>query len=90
MASTDRNSKFGTERSGYVPGKFGPFSCAECSEHFAEPHFCDHPDVIADAKAGQPWVKIGKKGREERAIVDSSGCCEYQRRKGAVMPKGGK
>lgn len=83
----DRNAKFGTKRSGYVPGDFGPFNCEHCTEHYAAPHYCDHPDVIADAKAGEPWVKLGKRGKQEAAIIDSAGCCEYQRKANARMPK---
>lgn len=63
----------GTKLSGYAPPSMGPFECEHCA-HFTAPHFCGHPKVIEDAKAGE--LKVGKK---DRAVVAAKGCCNFYR-----------
>lgn len=72
------NDPIGTKHAHYAPPSDGPFRCDNC-QHYSEPHFCNHPDVIEDAKAGGKGLKMGSK---DRAIINSAGCCNYFRTKG--------
>lgn len=73
MAEKGSDSEYGTPRSHYAPPEDGPFQCHECG-HFRWPNRCDHPKVIADAKAGEGTLKESKDGL---AVVKPAGCCNY-------------
>ena len=78
--SKDANSATGAPRSHYSPSEYGPFACHECA-HFRWPNQCDHPDVIADSKAGAKEFKGKGLSKSGLAIVEPGGCCEYERKK---------
>lgn len=68
----------GTTHSQYAPPSEGPFECGNC-EHFGASvngthGLCDHPDVVADAVAGEIKEQAGK------ALVAKGGCCSYFRK----------
>ncbi|MGH9444247.1 MAG: hypothetical protein ACRD3O_00665 [Terriglobia bacterium] len=65
---------YGTPKSHYASSKVGPFKCATCA-HLSFPHFCNHPEVIADASqnAGELRLDHGK------AAVHLAGCCNEWR-----------
>lgn len=70
----------GTEKSGYAPPKAGPFRCDNCVHYLKieeDEGTCDHPDVIADAKAKQPGLELGKEDGKTAAVVEPAGCCDY-------------
>lgn len=69
------NEAIGTPKSQYAPPADGPFACHNCV-HFKFPTLCNHPEVIADAKAGASPLRLQKNGM---AIVKPGGCCKYFR-----------
>lgn len=78
--TNDTFSAVGTTRSKYQSGRYGPFRCDHC-QHYVTPAMCEHPEVIADAKAGE--LKLTKLRGRELAAVDAAGCCEYERKRQA-------
>lgn len=75
-STPDANAPIGTTKSNYAPPSEGPFLCSNC-EHYTEQNeaqgACDHPDVVADAEAGEiPPTEGG-------ALVEGEGCCTYYR-----------
>ena len=72
----ESNQPIGTEHSNYAGPKDGPFACHACT-HFKFPHLCNHPEVIADAKAGNGGLRL--QGKNGFAIVAPGGCCTYFR-----------
>lgn len=76
MAETGNNAPVGTPHAHYAGPELGPFKCATCF-HLGFPHFCNHPDVIEDAKAGAKGLKI----EHGKAVIHLGGCCNYWRRR---------
>jgi len=72
------NEPIGTPYSHYAPPKDGPFLCGNCA-HFTQPHFCVHPEVIRDGKAGS--LKLGRLRNRDAGIVAEKGCCNYYRKR---------
>jgi hypothetical protein len=73
---TAEDKPIGTKKAGYAGAEEGPFECSNCvhyTEQGDEHGECDHPDVIADAKAGE--ISMSGSG----ALVESAGCCTYFR-----------
>ncbi len=67
----------GTERSGYLPARFAPFSCANCG-YYTWPHFCKNRLVIADAEAGAKPLRLSP---NKFAIVEPLACCSLWKSK---------
>lgn len=72
----DSNEAIGTPKSQYAPPNDGPSMCSNCV-HYRFPHLCNHPEVIADAKAGAKPLRIQSKNG--LAIISPGGCCRYFR-----------
>lgn len=74
MAESTNDKPVGTPHAHYMPPEAGPFKCATCT-HLTFPHFCNHPDVLADAKAGGRGLKV----ENGKASIHLAGCCNYWR-----------
>lgn len=75
----ENEDSIGTPNGHYAPPSDGPFICMRCT-HFrwlAGTPFgkCDHPKIIADAKAG--YLEMLREGDEEYAKVHHEGCSNY-------------
>jgi hypothetical protein len=74
----DENAPIGTRHSHYASPGDGPFRCDNCW-HFAEPHYCDHPEVLEDARGEEKGVRLGRYKNRETAVIAAAGCCNYFR-----------